>query len=89
MGPKISNNESYYSGSQQCGGYFSLDNYLVKLMSDQRHALFKKMVHRPRASRPSCGNIKRFIKSRLFFSIASSTLVTEVLRSCIFLIRCL
>lgn len=63
MGPKISNYESYYSGSQQCGGYFSLDNYLVKLMSDQRHALFKKMVHQPRASRPSCGNIKRFIKS--------------------------
>lgn len=58
-------------------------------MSDQRHALFKKMVHQPWVSRPSCGNIKRFIKSRLIFSTASSTLVMGVVGSSLFLIRCL
>lgn len=58
-------------------------------MSDQRHALFKKMVHQPRVSRPSCGNIKRFIKFRLVFSIVSSTLVMGLVRSFLFLIRCL
>lgn len=37
--PQISNYECHYSGSQQCGSYFSLDNYSVKLMSDQHCAL--------------------------------------------------
>ena len=50
-------------------------------MSDQRHTLVKKMAHQLHASRPSCENIKRSIKSRLLFNIASLTLVTEVLRS--------
>lgn len=34
----------------QGGSDFSPDNYLVKLMSDQRYAFLKKMVHQPRAS---------------------------------------
>lgn len=58
-------------------------------MSDQHHALFKKMVHQPHVSRLSCGNIKIFIKPCLVFSITSLSLVTKVLRSCVFLIRCL
>ena len=56
-------------------------------MSDQRHTLVKKMAHQLHASRPSCENIKRSIKSRLLFSIASLTLVTEVQRSHVFLSR--
>lgn len=44
--PQIGNYESYYSGSQQCGSYFSLDNYPVKLLSGQHCALLKKIAHR-------------------------------------------
>lgn len=50
-------------------------------MSDQHHALFKKMVHKPHVSRPHCGNIKRFIKSHLILCLALLALVPGVLRS--------
>lgn len=57
-------------------------------MSDQHHALFKKMVHWPHVSRLSYGNINWFIKTSLIFCITSLSLVTEVLRSFVFLVRC-
>ena len=57
--PQIGNYESYYSGSQQCGSYFSLDIYPVKLLSGQHCALLKKMAHQPGVSKPSGGTVQR------------------------------